>query len=170
MTTRLALPARRVFDDAAPLLRWPRFAIQLRPKFVARERFPARRVLAEFLAPSRIQPNILTVRCAVDGVQFELARDGEKLTPIVVHMEKPLSEIQEAMQQLPSVARAMLVFDHRARSGAPEAVALAGLIDWLAPRMTSEKYSATNRAIAEADDAMMNVFGAAAHWMEDGHG
>jgi hypothetical protein len=170
MTTRLALPARRVFDDASPLLRWPRFAMQLRPKIVARERLPARSVLAEFLAPSQIRPDILTVRCAVDGVQFELAREGDVLTPIVVHMEKPLGEVREAMQQLPSVARAMLVFDHRARSGAPEAVAIAGLIDWLAPRMTSEKYSTTNRAIVEADNAMEDVFGATAHWMENGHG
>jgi hypothetical protein len=170
MTTRLNLPAHRVFDDAAPLLRWPRFAIQLRPKIIARERLPARRVLAEFLTPSRIQPDILTVRCAVDGVQFELARESEKLTPVVVHMEKPLGEVKEAMQQLPSVAHAMLVFDYRARCGVPEAVALVALMDWLAPCMTSEKFNTTNKALAEADHAMDDVFGAAAHWMEDGHG
>jgi hypothetical protein len=170
MTTRLTLPTRRVFDDAAPLLRWPRFAIQIRPKIVARERLPARSVLAEFLVPARIQKDVLTVRCAVDGVQFELAREGDALTPIVVHMEKPLGDVKEAMQVLPSFARAMLVFDHRARNGVPEAVAMVGLIDWFAPRAGMEKLGETNSVVWEADHAMQDVFGAVARWMEQGHG
>lgn len=169
MTTRLMLPSHRAFADDKPLLLRPRFAVDLRAKIVARK-FSARRVAAEFMPPHRIAKDILTVRCSVDGVQFELARDGDALIPIVVHMEKTLDGAKEAMRVLPSFARAILVFDHRARSGAPDAVAMVGLIDWLSYRMTDERMTETNKAVFAADRAMEDAFDAAARWMENGHG
>lgn len=168
MTTRLTLPSHRAFADDKPLLLSPRFAVDLRAKIIARERIPARRVVAEFMAP-RVSKDILTVRCSVDGVQFELARDGDTLIPIVVHMEKTLNGAKDAMRVLPSFARAMLVFDHRARCGMPEAVALVGLMNWLSYRTVDEGMTETNRAIFAADRAMEDVFGATAQWLEDGH-
>lgn len=170
MASRLVLPSRHALANDKPLLIRPRFAVELRAKIVAREHFPARRVLAEFMTPHRVSQDVLTVRCSVDGVQFELARDGSTLIPIVVHMEKTLVEVREAMHTLPSLARAMLVFDHRARCGAPEAVAMVGLINWLSFCMTNEQASETDKAVFAADRAIEDVFGAAARWMEDGHG
>jgi hypothetical protein len=173
MTTRLMLPIRRVFDDDKPLLALPRFGLQLGPRIVARKRYQARRVIAEFLPPHQTIPHMpdsFTVRCSIDGVQFELMHEQNALTPVVMHLEKPLDKIEEAMQQLPSVARAMLVFDHRARSGVPEAVAMVGLIDWLAPRMTDARFGEIAAAANDTDRAMEDVLGAAARWMESGHG
>jgi hypothetical protein len=171
MTTRLMLPSRRVFPDDKPLLKFPRFAMQLNAHIVARTHYSARRVIAEFMPPRQTiarKPDRFTVCCCVDGVEFELMHESGALTPVVVHLEKPLGEIEEAMQRLPSVARAMLVFDHRARSGVPEAVAMVGLVNWLAPRMTDAKYSAITAAANGADSAMDDVFGAVARWMENG--
>ncbi len=85
-----------------------------------------------------------------------------------MHLEKPLGEIEEAMQRLPSVARAMLVFDHRVRSGVPEAIAMVGLMNWLAPRMTDAKHREITAAANDTDRAMDDVFSAAARWMENG--
>jgi hypothetical protein len=172
MTTRLTLPVRRVFDDAKPLLAFPRFALQINAHIVARKRYEARRVIAEFMPPRQTitrKPDSFTVCCSVDDVQFELIHENGALTPVVVHLEKPLGEIEEAMQRLPSVARAMLVFDHRARSGVPEAVAMVGLMNWLAPRLTDAKHREITTAANDADRAMDAVFGAAAQWMENGH-
>lgn len=163
MITRLTFPSRRTFADDKPLLLRPRFAVDLRAKI------GARRVAAEFMPPHRIAQDVLTVRCSVDGVQFELARDENALIPIVVHLEKTLDGAREAMRVLPSFARAMLVFDHRARCGVPEAVALVGLMNWLSYRMVDEGMTETNRAIFAADRAMEDVFGATAQWLEDGY-
>jgi hypothetical protein len=171
MSTRLMLPSRRVFPDDNPLLTFPRFAMQLNAHIVARKRYEARRMIAEFMPPrqtSARKPDSFTVCCSVDGVEFELMHESGTLTPVVVHLEKPLGEIEEAMQRLPSIARAMLVFDHRARSGVPEAVAMVGLVNWLAPRMTNAKHQEVNAATSDADRAMDAVFGAAAQWMENG--
>ena len=171
MTTRLILPVRRVFDDDKPLLTFPRFAMQINAHVAARKRYEARRVIAEFMPPRQTiprKPDSFTVWCSVDGVQFELMHENSALTPVVVHLEKPLGEIEEAMQRLTSVARAMLVFDHRARSGVPEAVAMVGLVNWLAPRMTDAKFSAITAAANDTDRAMDAVFGAVARWMENG--
>jgi hypothetical protein len=168
--TRLVLPPRRLFDDTAPLLVISRFGLQLQTKIVARERFPTRRVIAEFLPPRRIARDVLTVQCVVDGVRFELMREGQSLTPVVTHMEKTLGQSVEAMKRLPNVALGMLVFDHRARCGAPEAVAAVGLIDWLSPRANERKLGETNIAVHEADLAMDNAFSAVSRWLEDGHG
>lgn len=172
MTTRLILPVRSVFDNHKPLLAFHRFGVHLNSRVVARKHFPARRVIAEFMPPHQTiprKPDSYTVRCAVDGVQFELMRERNEITPVVVHLEKPLNEIEEAMQQLPSVARAMLVFDHRARSGAVEAVTMVGLIDWLAPRANERKLGAMDPTVRDAELALEEVFGAAARWMENGY-
>lgn len=169
LITRLLLPARRIFDDAKPLLHYPRFGVQVRAKTVAREHFPARRVLVEFLPPRRISPDILTVQCVVDDVRFELIREGQRITPVVTHLEKAAGQIVGAMKQLPSIALGMLVFDHRARCSTTEAVALVGLIDAFAPRANEQKFGETNSSVRDAELALEEVFGAAARWMENGY-
>lgn len=167
MTIRLPLPARRVFDDARPLLLMPRFGLTVRP-----DDCEPHVIIAEFARPRRVTKDILTVRCIVDGVTFELMKDDStnKLHTVVCHMEKRLDDAQSAMRVLPLIAIAMLAFDHRARSGVPEAIGMVGLIDWLAPAASMRNAGRMSGTVRDADLAMADAFGAAMKWMEDGHG
>ena len=166
---RLQLPARRALPDARPLLTMPRFGLSVTT--VSPTETTTRTVIAEFMRPRKIAKDVLTVQCTVDNVVFELMRvQVAELQVVVCRAEKTPAEMVVAMRALPPIARALLVFDHRARSGVPEAVAMVGLINALAPAANMRNMGQIVEPVRDADLAMLNAFDAVERWMEDGHG
>lgn len=171
---RLYLPAARFLPDSEPLFTPSTFAYH----------FPgeaARPAMVTWMPPTVPPPPFYDPAgfgCTVEvnGLIFEPVLIGDR--PEAVLVLRTLSAQAETPKGTKPLALACLLFDHQARSGNPEALAVLGLARALLPRWLAEERARkdaqraadkvrASMIVSRADDLFDRAFGLVDRLMEE---